>query len=210
MKLLKTAAMALAVSLATGAAWASEADVFRSPTLGIELPKPEGWRYSTAAEAYEDAKLMEAVGVRGATKAFRVPLVAMLEEGDTPETLTPSLKLIVLPYGPGCDMDCLDPKKAVTGMMQAYSKVLDGFRAVAPPVKYHLSDHKAGYGRFDYVLSGADGEPVDVQSALWVIPTQHYVLIATGAAPDPGEPTGGVAKAQKIMSEIKIKRGGDQ
>lgn len=210
MSVLKSVVLSAALIIGASAVHAEshEKDVFRNQTLGIELPKPDGWRYVSAAEAYEEAQIMEEMGYKGAIASFQIPLVSMLKVGERPDELTPSLKVYALPYGPGCSIGCFDHARVLAAVLKAHRDSAHAFELVTEPVEVMVSGASASYGSYKHAMMSASGEMLDVQASVWVIPSDHYFLLAAGAATAASK-AGTVADVERIVSAIKIRRAED-
>jgi hypothetical protein len=140
---------------------------FDSPTAGIALQPPRGWRSATLAQVQanrqrvrlSDPELQAALATRSA-----MPIATFMKYPEPHAGLNPSIQVTLRPALDGSATRLLS--SALSQMQRAFSS----FRIVSPVHAADVGGWPGAHVRVSYTLKNAAGDSFDVLSRLWLVP----------------------------------------
>lgn len=204
MKLFKRMAMTLAIVAACSAAvaQATEREVFRSPTHGIELVKPEGWHFQTIGEligSMEDTKLKTEALRPIFHDSVRSILVTVAKYPEPYDGLNPSVTIHISPYG---KLEAASPRELMNLGLAAYPLIFDD---VVPEAlrDVEMAGHPAVESRMTATAHKKSGTIMPMKSVSWLVPRDgYYVSISAGVRQD--EANGTMEEVLAVLDTLQI------
>ena len=205
MRLLRETFFTIVLTLGAVEALAADSNVFNNPTAGIQLTKPAGWNYLTAAQNMDNIKAMKLNDdeFHAAMKKYATaPLVAITKFAEPFEDVNPSFKINIKPYG---GLKGMSPQEIINFIVPQFETRFKDFVLDQPPTQVMVSGIKSAYARMNYTMVVSDGRSFPTTSELWIVPRGDYFFII-GAGTRQDEITGSREEIQRILKTVKIEQ----
>lgn len=182
---------------------AADPDVFRNPTAGFEVAKPDTWQYATADFTQQNlraTKLSDQDLQAAMLKYATTPMVAMMKYPEPYEDLNPSFKVNIKPLG---GLKGRSATEIISVLLPHFEKAFKDYKLVQPPMEVELSGLTGSYVRINYSLITADDQAFPTTSELWIVPRgEYFFMIGAGTRQD--ERTGSRKEIQDILKTVRI------
>lgn len=199
--------ISLPIAIVFALAWPiylpAEETVYRNPTLGIAVTKPDTWHFATAAEVAENLERVQLSDkeLDALLKAHATaPIVAMTKYKEPFDDLNPSVKVNIKPLR---GFPAAEPVRILQVVSEPLRKAFSDLKFITKPEETELAGHKAAYMCVDYDLKIPDGRTFPTRSELWIVPRgKMFFMIGIGTRQD--ERTGSREEVHKIIESIEI------
>ena len=182
---------------------APDSNLFRNPTAGFQISKPDKWQYASAEfdqENLKKTKLNDQEMQEAMQKYANVPMVSMVKYPEPFDDVNPTFKVNIKPLGPLKDK----PATEILGLLlPQLEKVFKDYELAQPPTEVEVSGLKGAYVRINYSLVTADDREFPTTSELWIVPRGAYFFMM-GAGTRADEKTGTRKEIQDILATVKI------
>lgn len=203
MKLIKHVVLALAVGFGTSAVQASEADLFRSPTQGVELVKPEGWHYLTIDDLVEGRKNIELkikADEESSSGEAATTVVSIAKYQEPYDDVNPGVSVSITPTGM---LEGAHPRDIINLGLAAYPLLFDDFKVVEPVQETEFHGHPAYTVSYVVTMRLKDGTALPLQATEWFVPRAGYALNVTASARQ-DEANGTMKEVMAVLETLKI------
>jgi hypothetical protein len=196
-------AWGLALLIGSGGVHAGTAEVFRNDTAGLQLTKPDGWVYLTAAQNRENlgkVKLDSPELQAALQKYASAPLLVMAKYKEPYADANPSFKVALKPYG---NLKGMVPLQLLGLILPQLRQAFGDAEVVQPPVEVTVAGVKSAYARLNYTMANQAGETFPLTSEMWIVPHGDYFFVL-GAGTRTDESNGRRSEIDAIIKSIKL------
>ncbi|QSX78941.1 hypothetical protein [Agrilutibacter solisilvae] len=169
--------IATALLLVAGAATAAEADShYVNNTVGLQLTKPDGWHYLSAAQNLENLKRTDfgsAEFKQNLVKYTTAPLVVLAQHEEPYDGLNASFKVNLKPFG----AMPRDGKAILQAILPSFRQQFANLEVVTPPTDATVAARPAGHLVINYTLRSAEGGEFPTTSEMWIVPAGDYFFM---------------------------------
>jgi hypothetical protein len=138
-KLVRSALLAIALTVLTGASPPADSTVFNNQTAGIQLKRPAKWHFVSAAQHMENLKAVKFNDEEfhaAMQKYSTAPLVAMMKFPEPFDDVNPSFKVNIKPYG---ELAGKSSTEILSLFVPQLEKMFKDFSLVQPPTDAMVS-----------------------------------------------------------------------
>lgn len=190
-------------SLLVFTAFVSAGEIYKNPTLGFQIEKPDEWYFVTAEQVADNLKQMK-VGsseFQAAVQKYGTsPLVAMAKFEEPHDDLNPSIKVNLRPFGP---LKGRSGEELIRVILPTLQRSMKDFKVIQAPEAVTLDGVSAGHARFAYTLVLEEEVSISVASDIWIVPRgDYFFMIGAGIRAD--ESNGSQEEIAAIVKTVRF------
>jgi hypothetical protein len=180
-----------------------EDNLFRSPTAGFSITKPDSWVFATTDQIatnrahvrLKNKELEEQMRQRASA-----PLIAILKHKEPYDDLNPSVQVLLRPLG---QLEGKSPLELMNIVIPSMQRAMVDFQFVEEIREAVVGGQKAAYTKSKYTIINAEGRMFPALSRLWLISRGKFMFMMSMSGHQEGSDVS-EKEFSEILKSIKI------